>query len=77
MSILYNKIKIKIARNNDQLLKTIWEPPREMNKKGGKGGCIVKLINLDLLYQYSVFIMFSNWSFNLNFKNYLILGCNQ
>ncbi len=65
MSILYNKIKIEIDRNNDQLLKTIWEPMREINKKGGKGGYIVKLINLDLLYQYSVlFLMFSKWTFN-------------
>jgi hypothetical protein len=34
--MLYNKIKIKIDINKDELLKTIWEHRREI-KGGGKG----------------------------------------
>jgi hypothetical protein len=41
MSNLYNKIKIEIDRNNDQLLKTIWEPMREINKKGEREGILL------------------------------------
>jgi hypothetical protein len=36
MSMLKNKIKIEIDINNDELLKTIWEHAREINR--GEGG---------------------------------------
>jgi hypothetical protein len=35
--MLYNKIKIKIDINKDELLKTIWEHMREIKGGGGKG----------------------------------------
>jgi len=36
ISILYDKIKIEIDINNDELLETIWEHMRK--KKGGSRG---------------------------------------
>jgi hypothetical protein len=57
MSMLCFKIKIEIDINNDKLLKTIREHIKKI--KGGRGGDIIKLINIHLLYRY--FIFFSHF----------------
>jgi hypothetical protein len=60
ISILYDKIKIEIDINNDELLETIWEHMRKIKREEG-GGDNIKLINLHLLYHYFL-------SFSHNFK---------
>jgi hypothetical protein len=56
MSMLCNKIKIKININNDEPLKTIWKHTKEIQRGEGWGwgfGDIINMINLHFLYHYS------------------------
>jgi hypothetical protein len=58
MSMLCCKIKIEIDINNDKLSKTIREHIKKI--KGGRGGDIIKLINIHFLYHYfNLFFTFS------------------
>jgi hypothetical protein len=50
MSMLCSKIKFEIAKNNDELFKTIWEHIKKW--KGGETRDIIKLVNLHLFYQF-------------------------
>jgi len=58
--MLYNKIKIEIDINNDELFKTIWDIHMREIRRGRVPRNMIKLINLHLLYHYSyIFLTFS------------------
>ncbi len=77
MFVLYNKIKIEIDINNDELLDlTIWEHMKEIKKKG-RGG-IIKLINLHPLHHcFYLFFTSSKVNFEFNLNIYLTISVHS
>jgi len=70
MSMLYNNIKIGINTNSDQLLETIWEHMKEVNKRE------VILLNFKFSSLLSLFLFLSHIfkvKLKLKFKIYFII----